>query len=152
MNSKFKIQNSKLFCLLILTVFLSLTGCGSIYIPNLEDSQCTESREAVKKFYSFHFDNGLQFSPDNLKLREKFLTDDFVKSLQNLQTENDIFTSNSDDVPRAFRLGECKVIEPNKTHVEVLLLWRDEKESRQQIINAEAVRQDDKWLINKILR
>ena len=121
-------------------------------MPNLDEPQCAESRDVVKKLYSFHFDNGMKFSPENLKLREKFLTAEFVKSLQNLPTENDVFTTDSADIPRAFRLSNCKVIEPTKTNIEVLLLWRDEKESRQQIINAEVVKQNDKWLVNKILR
>ncbi len=92
----------------------------------------------------------MKFSAENLKLREKFLTPEFVKSLQNLQTENDVFTTNSTDFPRAFRLGNCEVFEPNKTNFEILLFWRDETRSEQKSINAEVVKQGDKWLINKI--
>lgn len=152
MSSKFKIQSSKLFYLLPFTFYLCLTACVTGSMPNLDEPQCAESRDVVKKLYSFHFDSNMLLSQENLKQREKFLTPEFVKSLQNLQTENDIFTTNSDDIPRAFRLGDCKVIEPTKTNVEVLLLWRDEKESRQQTIKVEAVKQNDKWLVNKILR
>jgi hypothetical protein len=121
-------------------------------MPNLDEPECAESRDVVKKLYSFHFDKNMLFSQEGLKEREKFLTPEFFKSLQTFQTENDVFTTNSADIPRAFRLGDCKVIEPNKTNVEVLLLWRNETESRQQIINAEVVKQNDKWLVNKILR
>ena len=121
-------------------------------IPNLDEPQCAESREMVKKFYSIHFDGRMLFSKENLKLQERFLSPEFYTSLENLQTENDVFTTNSADIPRAFRLGNCKLIETNKTNVEILLLWRNESESRQQIINAEVINQNDKWLINKILR
>lgn len=121
-------------------------------MPNLEEPQCTEARETVKKFYSIHFDGNMLFSQENLKKQEKFLTPEFIKTLQSLQTDNDVFTTDSTDVPRAFRLGDCKVIEPNKTNVEVLLLWKVEEGSRQQVIKAETVKQEDKWLINKILR
>ena len=43
-------------------------------MPNLEKPECGEAREAVKQFYSFHFDNGMKPLLENLKLREKFLT------------------------------------------------------------------------------
>lgn len=146
------INCKRIFHLLPFAFCLFLTACGSIYVPNLEEAQCTESREVVKKFYSYHFGNEMKFSAENLQPREKFLTPDFVKSLQNLQTENDIFTSDSTDVPRAFRLGGCKVIEPNQTNVEVLLFWKDQNQSTQKSIQAEVVKQNDKWLINKVLR
>lgn len=152
MKSGIQIPKSKLFYFLPFVFCLFLTACGSIYVPNLEEAQCTESRDVVKQFYSFHFANEMKFSQENLKLREKFLTPEFFKSLQTLQPENDVFTTNSNDIPRAFRLGGCKVIEPAKTNVEVLLLWRDEKESRQKVITVEAIKQNDKWLVNNILR
>lgn len=94
----------------------------------------------------------MKFSKENLKQGEKFFTPDFFKSMESLQTENDVFTTDSNDFPRAFRIGSCKVIEPTKTNVEILLLWRTDVESRQQIIQAEVIKQSDKWLINKILR
>ena len=151
-SSKSKVGRSKWLYLLPFTFYLCLTACVTGSMPNLDEPQCAESRDVVKKLYSFHFDSNMLFSQENLKLREKFLTPEFVKTLQNVQTENDVFTTDSADVPRAFRLGDCKVVEPNKTHIEVLLLWRNEKESRQQIIKVEAVKQNDKWLVNKILR
>ncbi len=148
-NSKFKIQNwIRAFCILH---FAFLIGCVTGSIPNLEQPECAESRLIVRQFYSFHIGNEMKFSVENLKQREKFLTPEFYKSLQNLQTENDIFTTNSMDVPRAFKLGECKVIEPTKTNVEVLLFWRDDTSSKQKSINAEVSKQGDKWLINKVL-
>jgi hypothetical protein len=153
MNFKFQIPNSKLFYLLPLTFYLCLTACVTGSIPNLDEPECAASRETVKKLYSFHFDKNMLFSQEGLKERERFLTPEFVQSLQKLQAENDVFTTDSADIPRAFRLGDCKVIEPNKTNVEILLLWKNaEEESRQQIINAEVVKQNDKWLVNKILR
>jgi hypothetical protein len=150
MNSKFKIQNLlKAFCIL---QFAFLISCVTGSMPNLDEPECAASRETVKKFYSIHFDGNMLFSQENLKKQEKFLTPEFIKILQSLQTENDVFTTDSTDVPRAFRLGDCKVIEPNKTNVEVLLLWKIDEGSRQQIIRAEVIKQEDKWLINKILR
>ena len=141
-------QRILLFCLLSST-FCFLASCGSV--PNLEPPECTGSRLVVKEFYSYHFGNEMKFSAENLKKREKFLTPELFTSLQNLQTENDIFTTNSTDLPKAFRVGKCEVIDPAKTRLEVVLFWKDDTRSEQKVIHAEAVKQNDKWLVNKIL-
>ena len=138
-----------LFCLLSST-FCLLLSCGSV--PNLEAPECTDSRLVVKEFYSYHFGNEMKFSTENLKKREKFLSPELFRSLQNLPTENDIFTTNTTDSPKAFRVGGCQVIEPAaKTNLEVLLFWKDEKRTEQKAIHVEVVKQNDKWLVNKIL-
>lgn len=120
-------------------------------MPNLAEPECTASRGVVKEFYSYHFGNEMRFSQENLKPREKFLTPEFVKSLQVLQTENDPFTTNNTDFPKAFRIGKCEVAAPDKTIFEVVLFWRDDTRSEQKIIKAEVIKQNEKWLINKIL-
>lgn len=120
-------------------------------MPNLEAPECTDARLTVKQFYSYDFGGEMKFSQEKLKLLEKFLTPEYFKSLQSVQGENDIFTSNSTDFPKAFRVGGCKVIEPAKTNFEVLLFWKDEKRTEQKAINVEVVKQGDKWLISKIL-
>jgi hypothetical protein len=137
---------------LLVTMSLLLTGCLTGSIPNLEKPECTESRDVVKKFYSYHFGNEMIFSRENLKAREKFLTPEFVTVLQKLETGDDVFTTGSDDLPRAFRLGKCEVLAPDKTAIEILLFWRTDKETRQQSITAEVRKQNAKWLINKISR
>ncbi len=120
-------------------------------MPNLESPECTDSRLAVKQFYSFHFANEMKFSADNLKQREKFLTPEFAQSLKNSPGENDVFTTNSTDFPKAFRIGECKLIEPTKTNLEIVLFWKDDNRTEQKNIHVETVKQADKWLLNKIL-
>lgn len=148
-SSKFKIQNlGIIFCIV---QFALCIGCVTGSFPNLETPECAESRIVVKQFYSFHFGNEMKFTKENLKLREKFLTPAYIDSLNALETENDVFTTNSNDLPRTFRLGGCQVIEPTKTKVEVLLFWRDSARTEQKSITAEMLKQDDKWLINKIL-
>ncbi len=136
-----------IFCLLF-SVFC-LLSCGSM--PNLEQRECAESGGVVKEFYSYHFGNEMKFSQANLKLREKFLTPEFAGTLQIQQSENDVFTTNNTDFPKAFRLGKCEVVSTEKTVYEIVLFWRDDVRSEQKIIKAEAVKQGDKWLINKIL-
>ena len=135
------------------SVCLLLTAsCSfSCSVPNLEKPECTASRNIVKEFYSFHFGNEMKFSPENLKKREKFLTPELFKSLQSVAGENDIFTTQNMDFPKAFRVGGCQVIEPTITNIEVLLFWKDDKRSEQKAIHVEVIKQNDKWLINKIL-
>jgi hypothetical protein len=60
-------------------------------------------------------------------------------------------TTNSTDFPKAFRIGECKVIEPTKTNLEIVLFWKDDNRSEQKNIHVEAVKEADKWLIGKVL-
>ncbi|MEP6902712.1 MAG: hypothetical protein ABJA66_13250 [Actinomycetota bacterium] len=136
-------------CCLLSAVCCLLSSCGSV--PNLEPPECTDSRLVVKQFYSYHFGNEMKFSPANLRQREKFLTPEYFKSLQSVTAENDIFTTNSLDFPKAFRVGGCKVVEPSKTNMEVLLFWKDDTRSEQKAINVEVIKQNDKWLVNKIL-
>jgi hypothetical protein len=175
MSSKFKVQSSKskvqspkfrllrfdfqiliakhFYFLLFTFAFCLLSFClllAACSIPNLEEAECTASRDAVKEFYSFHFGNEMRFSPENLRRREKFLTAQFVASLQNLQTDADVFTTNSTDYPKAFRTGGCRVVSPEKTEVEVLLFWKTDTRSEQKAIQVEAVKENNKWLINKI--
>ena len=144
-NSTFNIQNSLLtFCILL---FAFLINCS---IPNLEKPECREAQTTVREFYSYHFGNDMKFSMENLRRREKFLSADFVKDLQNAPPEIDVFTTNSTDYPKAFRIGGCKIEAADKAVFEVLLFWKDDTRSEQREINVEVVKQNDKWLISKI--
>jgi hypothetical protein len=146
-NGKWKMEN----WLCVFAYAFLLFTFNACSIPNLESPECTDSRLAVKQFYSFHFDNDMRFSIDNLKKREKFLTPEFANVLRDTTGENDVFTTNSTDIPKAFRIVECKVIEPTKTSLELVLFWRDDVRSEQKNIHIEAVKQSDKWLLNKVL-
>lgn len=148
-DSKFKIQNLFfVFCILHFALYIS---CVTGSIPNLETAECAESKEVVRKFYSIHFDRDLRLSDENAD-QQQFLTPELSNKLKDTQTETDYFTTSYDDSPRAFRLGSCKTIEPIKTNVEILLLWKDNNDSKQKIIQAEVFKQNEKWLINNILQ
>ena len=145
-NGKWKIKGWGLaFCLLPFAFCLS--SCGSI--PNLEKRECEESRNTVREFYSVHFGNDMKPSEDYLKLREKFLTTDLKNLIaQNLADKRDYFTA-TDDYPRAFRVGSCEVIAPDKTLFGVLIFWKDDIRNEQREIKVEAIKENDRWLINK---
>lgn len=150
MSFRFQVSGSGLkFYFLLFTFAFLLPACGSV--PNLEVPECAEARGVVKEFYSFHFGNEMRFSQENLQKREKFLTPELTKSLQNSPPDADVFTMKNTDFPKAFRVGKCEVIEPAKTNIEVLLFWKTDTRTEQREINVEVVREGDKWLVNKIL-
>lgn len=147
MNLSFKTQDSKLFCLLLFVFCLFSASCS---MPNLQSQECSEARPTVKEFYSYHFGNDMKFTLENLKLREKFLTPELINKLTNTPQNVDPFTL-TNDTPKAFRVGGCEVVEEGKNvNFEVLLFWKTDTRSEQRSISVEVVKQNDKWLINKI--
>ena len=134
-----------LVCLL-LTAFC-LLGCS---VPNLEKPECTEARDAVKQFYSFHFANDMRPTAENLKLRERFLTPELTMSLAGAPfTSTDYFTA-TDQAPKTFKIGRCEAKDATQAEFEVQLYWRDDIETVQKHVHAEAVKTGDAWLINKV--
>jgi len=123
---------------------------GSCSVPNLESSECAAARIVVREFYSFHFGNEMKFSQQNLAARKRFLTSELFESLASAQSEGDVFTIGSDDVPKAFRVGACEEQSPARVSLDVLLFWRDDVRSEQRQIKAEVVRQGETWLVNSI--
>lgn len=132
---------------LIFLIVLAATGCG---VPNLETPACVESRDIVREFYSYHFGNGLAFSADSLKQRERFLTPGLVGQFAKVEDGADPFTTGTTDFPKAFRVGECSETSNGQTAFQVLLFWRDENRTEQKTINVETVKTGDKWRINRI--
>ena len=129
-----------------------ITACS---IPNLEATECTESRDVVREFYSFHFDNNLGATDQDIVARQKYLTPAFFESRRELllhgyPPETDPFTG-TQDRPKAFRIGECKVVQPGKeTEFQVLLFWKYDKQSEQRPIAVGVENQDGKWLIKSV--
>src|SRR5215470_5831641 len=89
-----------------------LTACCSLScsLPNLETPECAEAKEAVREFYSFHYANDIAMSPENLKLREKYLTPQLFQDLVGGHHEKDYFTD-SVTPPKAFKVATCKMID-----------------------------------------
>ncbi|HLA95378.1 MAG TPA: hypothetical protein VK612_06635 [Pyrinomonadaceae bacterium] len=145
MNFEFRVSSFGFLCIFTFAFLL-----GSCSIPNLEPPSCIESRTDVREFYSFHFGNGLAFSQESLKQRERFLTPELAKRLEVEKDGADPFTTRDTDFPKAFRVGECKEISPERTEFQVLLFWRDDTRTEQREIRVEVVKDNDKWLIDKI--
>jgi Protein of unknown function (DUF3828) len=153
-NLRFFVKN--IFGFILLRAFASLrfillvSALSACSIPNLESPECTEARSAVREFYSFHIGNDLKPSAENLKLREKFLSKELINTLSvSNEAKKDYFTA-TEDYPKAFRVGGCEAVSPEKTVLEVLLFWRDDVRSEQREIKVEAVKENGKWLIDKV--
>ncbi len=143
---RFKVRGFKLFYLLPFA--FCLFSCGGV--PNLDPPECIDSRQTVREFYSYHFGGEMRFSKENLKPLEKFLTPEYDKNLQNIQTGGDVFTTGNTDFPKAFRIAKCDVVSPEKTRHEIQLFWRDDARNEQKSIYVEAVKQNNQWLIDRI--
>lgn len=122
----------------------------SCSVPNLEEPECGASKGTVKKFYSYHFGNDMKFTKENLSKRGEYLTEELKRKLENLPDgERDYFTQ-TDDYPKAFRIGECRVVSPKKTVFQIVLFWRNEERSEQREVYAETVNPNNEWLINSV--
>ncbi|PYS92075.1 MAG: hypothetical protein DMF62_01295 [Acidobacteria bacterium] len=139
-NAKFTMRNwLARFCILH---FAFCIGCS---IPNLEPTDCIQARDIVREFYSFHFGNDMNFSAENLERRRRFLTTDLYERLKSEEQKGDPFTRTS-DLPKAFRVGECRVVESGVSF-NVLLFWKTDTRTEQKSINVLAENIGDKWLI-----
>ena len=82
--------------------------------------------------------------------REKFLSGSLKQELEKqTSTTKDYFTA-TDDYPKAFRVGSCKIEGEYKTVFGVLLFWKDEQRDEQKEIQVEAIKENNNWLINKV--
>lgn len=131
----------------ILNFALLIGGCE---LPNLEAAECSASRDVVRKFYSFHFGSEMATSPEIVKEREKYLTAELAAKLAATgDSKTDYFTA-TDNYPKAFRVGECKVNSKQSSTLQVILLWRDDTRSEQREVKVEAVETNGKWLIDRV--
>jgi hypothetical protein len=133
------------FCFLLSTC--CLPSCS---IPNLADPNCSEAKNAVREFYSFHFGNDMRPSPENLKLRERFLTQELFDSLSGKSESRFDYFTQTEDYPKAFRVGACKSAGADKADLQVLLFWRDDTRNEQKELGVEAVKRPERWMVNKV--
>ena len=131
-----------LFCLAF-----SVAGCS---LPSLEKPECTAARDMVKRFYSLHFADDMRPSAQNVKTSQPFLTPVLFQSLSTSnETAKDYFTQ-TDDYPKAFRVGSCSSDSDAKAVLQVVLLWRDDNRTEQKEVHVETVKVGGQWLINNV--
>lgn len=119
-------------------------------IPNLENSQCAEARDVVKRLYSFHFANDLKFNKENLRLREAYLSDQLKRDLGARPDGPFDYFTQTDDYPKAFRIGKCEAVNPESTVFDVLVFWRTDTRSEEKHIRVETAKEGGKWLISSV--
>src|SRR6476619_5345889 len=109
----------KRFTLGLLFLFcLVAAGCS---LPSLEKPQCTAARDTVKRFYSLHFADDMRPSAQNIKASQPFLTPVLFQGLSaSNETAKDYFTQ-TDDYPKAFRVGSCSSDTNTKAVLQVIL-------------------------------
>lgn len=146
MTRKIRTIKGLIITALATTLFLAI-GCSQ---PNLESDECRESRDMVKKFYSFHIGNDMRPSANTLAKRKEFLSKALVQSIAaSTDTNTDYFTQ-TDNYPKASRVGACTTLNKRRASFEVLLFWRTDDKDVQQEIYVEAVNENSKWLIDKV--
>ena len=124
-----------------------LAACGA---PAFSSEECVAARPAVREFYGYHFGNDMAFTPQTLAARERFLSTDLRERLKQVPGPGDPFTTGTEDVPRAFRVGECTSVAEGRTRFEILIFWRNDDRTEQRTITAEAVNENGAWLIDRV--
>jgi hypothetical protein len=144
-------RNSSLRVSASLRLILLLASCTlACSVPNLEQPECDQARDAVREFYSFHFGNDMTLSQENLEKRRVYLSPDFYAKLAATPPAIDPFTLTKDQ-PKAFRAGECKVLETGRlVNFELLLFWKTDTRTEQRAIHVNAESRDGKWLIASV--
>jgi hypothetical protein len=135
------------FCLLIIAGGL-LPNCSQ---PVLESAECIESRDSVKRFYSFHFGNDFKPTAESLAKRREYISSRLLTELESRANPNQDYFTQTEDYPKAFRVGKCETVDANRTKFEVLLFWRTNEQNIQREIAVETVKEENKWLIDKVL-
>jgi hypothetical protein len=128
-----------------------LAGFQACSIPSLEAPQCSAARDALKRFYSFHFAHEMQFSSEALAERQSFITPRYYEELSatGVKPNVDVFTA-SDEPPRTFKLGKCQSPAPDIAEIDLQVYWRDDRSTVQKELKAEVVRMNNTWLLNKV--
>jgi len=144
-----------LIILFLVVTILFQTGCS---VPVLESTQCTEARNDLREFYSFHFGNDMRPTPDNLLVRRRFLSDQLYEEMAATQMSNgatDYFTK-SDEYPRTFRVGKCEHFpDASSLTMQVQLYWRDDQKTTQKEVKVDMEARDNfdgipGWHITKV--
>ncbi len=138
--------------ILIILPFAFCLFTFSCSIPNLESNECQQARDPLKRFYSYHFGSEMQPSEKYYETRREYLTASFGNFVSKKITDKRDFFTLEQDYPKAFRVGGCETIEPNRVKFEVLLFWKDDTRSEQKKISVEMIKEDEKWLIDGVSR
>ena len=131
--------------LVMLMISFSAASCS---VPNLETAECAAARNSVKRFYSLHFANQMNPTPEYSIMRDAFISERLKNSLVTGEEPTDYFTQ-TQDFPKAFRIGVCTSGESDAVF-QVVLLWRDDVRNEQAEVTVNAIRSGSEWLIDSV--
>ena len=133
---------------IVLILALIASSCS---VPNLEQPECDQARDVVREFYSRHFGSLVPGAPKGLEETRDYLTSRYFAELNARPDQTTDPFTRTDDPPKAFRAGECRVVDPGRrVSFEVLLFWKTDTRTEQRAITVEAENQQGKWLIDKV--
>jgi hypothetical protein len=142
-NSKLKIQSwVALFCIVHFALLI-----GACSIPSLESAECSQARDTVKQFYSWYLGTDLDTRLKQPEILNRFVAKKFQDEHPTSDPAAYFF---SDDLPKTFKIGACKQIDPQKVDMQVQIYWRDDKKTVQKEVHVETVKTGDAWLINNV--
>lgn len=140
----FKRQAPRLKVIWLVIFSVMSFGC----IKSLDSPECIEARDQVKQFYSYHFDNLVNPDAEVVRTRASFVVDRLKPELDS-EAGEDYFTKTVEH-PKAFRVGECRTIDDGRIAFDIVLFWRSPERTEERQIVAEAVKENNRWLINKV--
>ena len=138
--------------LLLASVFLSLTWVNSCSLPNLESTSCSEARNTVRRFYSVHFANEIRPTGENAQESSSYLTERLARYLAAFPADGKDYFTQTDNFPKAFRVGSCISETEDVATFQVMMLWRDDSRDDQSEVTVKTVRSGEKWLIDNVAK
>ena len=131
--------------LLAISLAVVFASCS---VPTLESDSCSDARLSLKKLYSLHFDRGFEKGEDYLSKRGNLITDRLKDEIDG-PTGFDYLTQ-TDDPPKAFRIGKCTETGKDEVSLSVLLFWKDDQRDEQREINASMTRTEGRWAVDRV--
>lgn len=122
----------------------------SCSMPSLEPASCTDARPLIREFYSFHFANEMELTPDGLQRRARFISDRLKNEAAQQPEGKDPFTIGTGAFPRAFRVGSCQELSEGQVEFDVLLFWKEETTTEQRPIKVELIKENGQWLVDRV--
>lgn len=111
---------------------LAIAGL-SCSVPNLESASCIQAQASLKKLLSLHFDKGFEGGPRYKKQREEYITDRLKGEIDSKSGFD--YLTQTNDPPKAFRIGTCTENGNDEVSLSVLLFWKDDKRDEQREVN-----------------
>jgi hypothetical protein len=134
---------NRFFLLCILLSAFCIAACS---VPNLEKPECAQARDSVRQFYSWYL--GTKEEDRRPEMFSRYISPDFSNASGDPASDPYLL---AEDAPKSFKVGACKLSDPDHAEFDVLLLWRDDTKTEQKGIKVASVKTGDKWLINKVV-